>query len=176
MKKVILFFCMCIAFTSVYSQNIKIKGSIVENSNEVLTELTGVSINLHLMDSSYVSGVVSDQQGRFLLEKIRPGDYYLNISYIGFETQNVALKNLTGDVDLGVIEMVESTTELGEVVVSAGNIVQKTDRMVVLPTQTALKNAYDSYELLNNLNIPRLRVNPLSKTIDRKSTRLNSSH
>ena len=157
---------MFAAFTSVYSQNIKIKGSIIEGNNEALTELTGVSINLHLMDSSYVSGVVSDQQGRFLLEKIKPGDYYLNISYLGFETQNVALKNLTGDVDLGVIEMAEAATELGEVVVSAGNIVQKTDRMVVLPTQTALKNAYDSYELLNNLNIPRLRVNPISKTME----------
>ena len=166
MKKIVLSFCMCIAFTSVYSQNIKVKGRIVEVDNEALTELTGVSVVLYRADSSYVSGVVSDQKGNFLIEKIDPEDYYLNISYIGFETQNVELKNLTGDIDLGVIEMTEATTELGEVVVRADNIVQKTDRMVVLPTQSALKNAYDSYELINNLNIPRLRVNPLSKTIE----------
>jgi hypothetical protein len=94
---------MLVAFTSVYSQNIKVKGHIVEGNNEALTELTGVSVVLYRTDSSYVSGAVSDQKGNFILDKITSGDYYLNISYLGFETQNVTLKNLSGDVDLGVI-------------------------------------------------------------------------
>jgi hypothetical protein len=157
---------MCIASTGVYSQNLKIKGHVVEDNDPLLAGMTGVFITLHRMDSTYVSGAVSDRKGDFSLAKINPGDYYLSISYIGYEQQFITLKNLREDVDLGIIKMVELTTELEEVTVTAGNMVQKTDRMVVLPTQSALKNAYDSYELLNNLNIPRLRVDPINKKME----------
>lgn len=166
MKKFVLLFCLCFIFTNVYSQHIKVKGCVVENNNQELTELTGVSVSLYRMDSVYVSGIVSDQKGYFLLTKITSGDYYLNVSYIGYKTQHVMLKNLSGDIDLGVVEMVEMETELGEVMVTSSNIVQKTDRMVILPTQSALKNAYNSYELLHNLNIPRLRIDPINKTME----------
>ena len=72
MKKSIIIICMLIAFTSIYSQNIKVKGHIVEGNNEALTELTGVSVVLYRTDSSYVSGAVSGQKGNFLLDKITP--------------------------------------------------------------------------------------------------------
>lgn len=166
MKKLIVLFCMSMIFTNVYSQHLKIKGRVVENVNQVLTELIGVSVSLHRGDSMYVTGVVSDLNGDFLLAKIASGDYYLSISYIGYEPQFIALKNLTTDIDLDVIELIESATELGEVTVTASNIVQKTDRMVIIPTQGALKNSYNSYELLNNLNVPRLRVDPINKTME----------
>jgi hypothetical protein len=38
-------------------------------------------------DSSFVSGTVTNEEGRFTLSKIKSGNYYLEVSYIGFKKQ-----------------------------------------------------------------------------------------
>ena len=166
MKKLITFIYLCTIATSIYSQNVKIKGTVVENSNKTQTAMEGVSISLLNLDSMYVTGDASDKKGAFVLSNVKPGDYSLNLTFVGFQLKKIMLKNVTGNIDLGTIEMEEATQELKGVTVTASNIINKVDRMVVLPTQSALKNAYDSYELLNNLNISRLKVNPISKTME----------
>ena len=165
MKKIITFLYLFTIITNIYSQNVKIKGTVVENTNKTQTVMESVSVSLLNMDSTYVTGDVSDKKGAFGLSNVKPGDYFLNLTFVGFQSKKIMLKNVTGDVDLGTIEMEEATQELKGVTITASNVINKVDRTVVLPTQSALKNAYDSYELLNNLNIPRLKVNPISKSM-----------
>jgi hypothetical protein len=167
MKKTVVFlFLSLILFTNSIAQNIRVKGTIVEKNEQASLPMVGVSLSLLTEDSTYVTGATSDRKGFFSIDGIKPGDYLLRISFISYQTEEILLKNLMKDFDLGTIEMLESSIELGEVTVTASNITQKVDRMIILPTQTALRNAYDTYELMNNLAIPRLLVNPITKTIE----------
>ena len=55
--------------------------------------------------------------------------------------------------------------QLQEVEINGASIIHKVDRMLITPTKTALKNAYNPFDLMFNMAIPRLNVNPLSKDI-----------
>ena len=55
--------------------------------------------------------------------------------------------------------------QLQEVEIRAASIIHKVDRMLIIPTKTALKNAYNPFDLMFNMAIPRLRVNPLTKDV-----------
>lgn len=55
--------------------------------------------------------------------------------------------------------------QLQDVEVKGASIIHKVDRMLIIPTKTALKNAYNPFDLMFNMAIPHLNVNPLSKDI-----------
>lgn len=55
--------------------------------------------------------------------------------------------------------------KLQEIEVKGANIIHKVDRTLIIPTKTALKNAYNPYDLMFNIAIPHLNVNPLNKDI-----------
>lgn len=70
-------------------------------------------------DSAFIAGTVSSEDGRFTLTNIVPGNYVLEISYVGYSTslQPLLVGKLSPFLDLGVIELTESATSLSEVVV-----------------------------------------------------------
>ncbi len=72
-------------------------------------------------DSAFVSGTITDEEGRFTLANVAPGNYRLQASFIGYETgsQPLFVGSLSGFLDLPVIELAESLTSLQEVVVTA---------------------------------------------------------
>jgi hypothetical protein len=55
--------------------------------------------------------------------------------------------------------------QLQDIEVKGASIIHKVDRMQIIPTKTALKNAYNPFDLMFNMAIPHLNVNPLSKDI-----------
>lgn len=83
-------------------------------------------------DSSFVSGTVSNEEGRFSLTKIKSGNYTLEVSYLGYKTakQSLFVGNLTEYLDLKTIELEEKSTSLQEVVVTAktAEISEKMDK------------------------------------------------
>ncbi|MBK7870055.1 MAG: TonB-dependent receptor [Saprospiraceae bacterium] len=94
---------------------------IIKNkvSNEVLSFVNVVIKKSS--DSSAVSGTISNEEGLFILSDIKPGDYILYISFIGFNTYSKALfvGSNSAYLDLGVIQLEESAQQLDEVVVTA---------------------------------------------------------
>jgi len=115
MKHLLLFVALCVGvITPAWAQN-KVTGTVVE-------EATGKSIpfvNVGLFrqaDSVFVSGAATDDKGLF--ELLAPnGDYRLVVSAIGFQTfeQMVAV---SGNQDLGKLQLKEGSTRLDEVVVT----------------------------------------------------------
>lgn len=59
----------------------------------------------------------------------------------------------------------DTIVHLDEVTVSAQSIIQKVDRMLIIPTRDAKKNAYNPYDLMFNMAIPRLSVNVIGKEL-----------
>lgn len=148
------------------AQNIKIEGQVVENKEKESNPLENVSIMLLKSDYSFVQRGSTNDKGFFRLSSIYPGDYLLKASFLGYAPTFIRISNVQKNIQLGNIELKASSIRLNEVIVKGNNIVQKVDRMVLYPTAEALKHSYSSYDLINNMTIPRLRVNSMHKILE----------
>ena len=140
--------------------NNKVSGVIKDAADK--TALIGVNVSLKQGDQQ-VSGTVTDAHGKFSLEA-ETGEFVLECSYIGYEPIGMSL-TVSGNIHLGTIEMNEVSTELGEVVVEGDAVIQKVDRQILLPNKEQLGASSDGMSLLQNLQIPRIVVNPTDNTV-----------
>ena len=140
--------------------NNKVSGVIKDAADK--SALIGVNVSLKQGDQQ-VSGTVTDAHGRFSLET-ETGEFVLECSYIGYEPIGMSLA-VNGNIHLGTIEMNEASTELGEVVVEGDAVIQKVDRQILLPNKEQLGASSDGMSLLQNLQIPRIVVNPADNTV-----------
>jgi osmotically-inducible protein OsmY len=119
-KVAILPFLLLMALNiSAQNKGVTISGIVKNKANK--TALSFVNILLKTeKDSAFVTGTVTNEEGRFSLQNIKKGSYYLELSFIGFNTQKQALfvGSLTEFLDVTTIEMTENSTTLGEVLVT----------------------------------------------------------
>jgi outer membrane receptor protein involved in Fe transport len=105
-----------------YGQNkgVTISGLIKDKADK--TALSYVNVVLkNDKDSAFVTGTVSNEEGRFTISNIKPNNYYFEISFIGYVTkrQSIYVGSLSEFLDVSTIELEENIKTLGEVVVSA---------------------------------------------------------
>ena len=140
--------------------NNKVSGVIKDAADK--SALIGVNVSLKQGDQQ-VSGTVTDAHGKFSLEA-ETGEFVLECSYIGYEPIGMSLA-INGNINLGTIEMNEASTELSEVVVEGDAVIQKVDRQILLPNKEQLGASSDGMSLLQNLQIPRIVVNPVENSV-----------
>ncbi len=73
-------------------------------------------------DSTLVTGAVTSNVGRFAIEGLRDGAYYVTVSFVGYETQTlpgVVLGSAGRRADLGSIRLAPDTQMLDEVEIAA---------------------------------------------------------
>ena len=70
-------------------------------------------------DSLFVAGTVTNEKGLFTLAGISPGNYVLELSFVGYTRKQIPLLvgRLSEFLDLGIIDLEENPTTLAEVVV-----------------------------------------------------------
>lgn len=144
-----------------YAQTLSVKGRVTDAQKEAII---AANVSLWTMDSTLVTGVTSDAQGKFTLAKIKSGNYRLSISFIGYRSE-ILLLNLSKNLDLGDVLLEEDAVNLNEVTVSASNVLQKVDRQIILPTEGQLKRSFGAYDLLDNMGIARLQVDKISNSM-----------
>jgi len=85
--------------------------------------LIGASVALWTAaDSSLVTGTITQDAGRFELTGVRPGTYYVQVSFIGMVPEtidDVTIGRGSRRVDLGTVALAPDTAQLDEVEVSA---------------------------------------------------------
>ncbi|MDP4814690.1 MAG: TonB-dependent receptor, partial [Saprospiraceae bacterium] len=113
-----------ISFSTYHSfgqnKGITLSGLIKDQAD--LSVLSYVNIVLKTeKDSAFVTGTVSNEEGRFTLSNIKPSNYFLEISYIGYVTkkQSIYVGSLSEFLDVATIELNEDIKTLDEVVISA---------------------------------------------------------
>ncbi|MCI0751086.1 MAG: carboxypeptidase-like regulatory domain-containing protein [Flammeovirgaceae bacterium] len=85
------------------------------------SNLSYVNVLLKLeRDSSFVSGTVTDDEGRYTMSNVKPDNYILEKSFVGYRTHktSVVVGRLSEFLDLGVMELEEDVTSLNEVIVT----------------------------------------------------------
>lgn len=115
----LLLFLIGMYRVDIFAQDIApclVKGTVVEEKTKERIESASIRV-LSAADSSYIQGVVTHKDGSFLLQ-LKPAQYILQISYLGFVDSFVNL-NLTANRTLFGIELVEDAVSLGEAVVEA---------------------------------------------------------
>lgn len=109
MKKIIttLLFSLC-CFFGIYAQN-SVKGVVVDGKDE--KPIKGVTVAIK--DTS-VSALTNDN-GAFIIENLTNGNYIVEISYKGYETQNFPLELSGLPVDLSTIYLYKDIEELSDI-------------------------------------------------------------
>jgi len=120
-KKGLLVFIFNI-FMSVFlcaQTNVSVSGIVKESTTKELIAYANVILKTK-NDSTFISGTATNEEGRFTLSNVKSGNYFLEVSYLGFKTYNHAfyVGDLSNYLDLGTIEIDEDSTVLNEIVLS----------------------------------------------------------
>ena len=111
MKKLLsVLFLLSFTLAAVYAQNIQIKGTVVSGTDN--EPLPGVNV---VVKGNTSTGTITDFNGTFTLSA--PADAILSISYIGFKSQEIAVK---GHKDIKIVLQEDSETLDDVVVVGYG--------------------------------------------------------
>jgi len=98
--------------------NVTISGIVKDKNSKANLPFVNVVLKTE-KDSSFISGTVSNEEGRFSISKIKSGNYYVEVSFIGYKTtkQSLFVGNLSEYLDIKILEIEEKSTELQEVLV-----------------------------------------------------------
>ena len=92
-------------------------------------------------DRSFIEGITTDFDGKFLFEVV-DGTYLIELSYVGYETQQITEINITGDKEF-LIDVIlnPSSNSLDEVVVTTSQ--RKNSEVAILAIQKKSINLID---------------------------------
>ena len=111
--------------TAMTAQNTTITGTVISNGDG--SSLPGAHVILVPSAGGTELDNLTDDKGKFVVNNIKPGDYLLTISYLGFTDYKKQLQITRRGLELGDIKLVESAYELGQVQV-VGQAAQATSK------------------------------------------------
>ncbi|WP_442587190.1 TonB-dependent receptor [Pedobacter sp. AW31-3R] len=130
MKKIVALLIAAMSFTAAHAQQPTATGSTTENKSISISGLVRNKADKTTIpyanvlvknekDSSFIAGTVTNDQGRFSISGIRPGNYLLEVSYIGFNVvkQPLFIGSLSPFLDIPAIELEEKSTSLSGVTI-----------------------------------------------------------
>ena len=108
-----LFFSASIAQTSV-----SVSGVVKDKNTKSILPYVNIVLK-NQKDSVFISGTVTNEDGRFSISKVKSGNYYLEVSLIGYNTtyEYLFVGNLNEFLDLKTIELEVKSSDLQDVVV-----------------------------------------------------------
>jgi len=135
-KFILTILCVCLSL-NVLAQQFSISGNILDETNRPIAYAN--ILLLVAQDSTIVTGTTSDDFGKFTITEIDSGNYFLKISFIGFEDflQQVSLVN---NIELESIVLKESAVSLSQVEITyiKPTFKREADRLVFNIENTAL--------------------------------------
>lgn len=131
-----------------------IEGHVYDSSSSVPMEFANIVL-FRLPDSTQVTGTVTNSQGYFSLENIRNGNYYLRVSFIGFENTFINQIQVRGNskIDLGKIYLKPKSIGMKDVVVSGerAQISYQIDKKVINVSQNFASVSGTAVDVLENI-------------------------
>ena len=124
MNKIRLFLVLIsILFTSAsfaQGSSVTISGMVKSKKDKSAVAYANVVVKTE-KDGAFVAGTVTDDEGRFSIANIKPGNYGLEVSFMGFETrkQPLFIGSLSQFLEIPIIELEVQSTMLNDVTVTA---------------------------------------------------------
>lgn len=138
----------------VVGQKASITGTINDKNNDQALEYASVAV-FKAIDSSLVTGAVTNAKGNFVLEKLHPGNYRLRILYIGYETRYIGDITLTAGqhLNMGKILLSKGSALLEQVNVTGAlsNSSNRIDKQTFRAGQFESAKGGSAVDVLKNL-------------------------
>ena len=159
MKRIRIYFAILLLFASVAIGAQNIKGYVSYETDKTPVQFASVAL-IQIPDSSMITGVITLTDGGYLLEEIKPGNYFVRASFVGYRSAGQAVTVNEGDNEINVdtIYLAEITTALREVMVVGERLKGKemVDRTVYNIPEAVVKSTSNGYDLLKK--IPQVNV------------------
>lgn len=114
-----------------------------------------VTVAVKDLEGNIITGGVTDEQGRFVIEDIPRGKNQVSIQYIGYKSyaMEIDISRKNRNLDLGTISLEEDIESLDEVMVTAerSTIQQKMDRKVITVGKDLTTAGPTASDIMNNL-------------------------
>ena len=138
----------------------KISGYLIDAQTNQIIEYGNVVLFL-TKDSSMVNGTISDKEGKFTIDNLPFGMYYIKVSFIGYATKfidSIRINPKSLEVDLGKISIDEQSIELGNVLVTGQKemIINNLDKKVINVEKDLTSTGGSAVDVVGN--IPSITV------------------
>ena len=94
----------------------------------------GVCVTLVGDSAVILKDTSTNGNGWFAINKVSLPEVFVGLSYMGYETQKIAVEHNGSDIDLGQLKLTPKSTMLNEVVVTAAQVVEEADKYVIIPS------------------------------------------
>lgn len=135
-------------------QSVTLSGKVVDANSKTALSYTNIILKTG-KDSVFVSGTITNDEGIFSFVGLKPGNYHLETNILGYQRhqQNVLIGQLSAFLDLGSIQLSESSSALGEVVVNAkqAEISSKMDKKTYSVADNISQSGGSVLQALSNL-------------------------
>ena len=156
MKKYLVWLLL---ITSVTAQAQNIRGKVCSEKDRSPVQFASVGL-VQLPDSTMTTGVITLTDGGYLLEKVKPGNYFIRVSFVGYKTNGKGVTVEAGitEITVDTIFLSETTASLNEVTVVGERLKGKemVDRTVYAIPSVVSKSVSNGYDLLKK--IPQVNV------------------
>lgn len=120
MKQTLLLLISLLISVSINAQNITIKGQLVSATDKKPLPYATISVANSTVPQKSIKKFATDDNGNFATT-LQTGNYIFTFQFVGMNNlnRNVEVKGGESQLDLGKVEMAESSTELDEISVTA---------------------------------------------------------
>lgn len=137
-----------------------VSGNVIDASDGKPLEYANIVL-FNSTTNEMFTGTVTNPDGNFKLEKIRPGKYYLEIKYIGYEkdrVNGVTINSQSRHIDIGIVKLNKADYQTDEVeVVAEKTLVEyKIDKKIINVGQQATSLSGSAVDALESS--PSIRV------------------
>ncbi len=152
-------FSILLLAVSVAAQAQNIRGKVCYIKDRSPVQFATVAL-LQLPDSSMITGGITLTDGSYLLEKIKPGSYYIKVSFVGYNPsgKKADITEKQGEIAIDTIFLAETATTLKEVTVVGERLKgqEMVDRTVYSIPEVISKSSANGYDILKR--IPQVNV------------------
>ena len=155
--KLLLLCAVCLLFGNmgtVVAQNARasLSGSVSDAQTKEVLQYVNVAV-LSTKDSSMINGVITNENGKFSITNMKLGKFIVKFSFIGYKDvfKNVELKG--GNVNMGNIELSQSSEMLEgvEIVAERQMMEYKLDKRVINVDKNIVSAGGSASEVLENV-------------------------
>ena len=157
--KISLFFILFYLISNQIAAQSSVTGTVIEKSSQKPIEFATVEL-IQLPDSSFVKATATDKKGRFIIEQLQPGNYFIRSSFIGYGNflSGAFTLSSTSKHSVGELELFPETNALTNVTVTGTRSQLNTsiDRKIYNVEQDIMSRSGTASDILRN--IPSIEV------------------
>lgn len=152
-----------------------IKGVVIDSASASVLPFANITLHNN-SDSSFITGVSTGTDGAFTLSNVSEGNYYLKISFVGYDTKYISSLNLNSNksqFDLGKILLTKTAYEISGAEVVGEKVSEELhlDKKVINVSQNQNVQGGTALDVLQNQ--PSVRVDPDGTVYLRGSSSFN---